>query len=63
VLLDFVLASREPCHPWVTYEEAANLFGERAAQERANLEVIRGRLLRLAAVLMGTLGVVASVAL
>ena len=63
VLLDFGLASREPSHPWVTYEEAERLFGQRAAEERANLEATRGKLLWLAGVLMAALGVIASVAL
>lgn len=63
VLLDFGLASREPSHPWITYEEAERLFGQQAAQARADLDIARDKLLSLAAILMASLGLAASVAL
>jgi len=63
VLLDFALASREPSHPWVTYEEAESLFGQQAERAWAELDATRRRLLRLAAVLIAAVSLAASVAL
>jgi len=63
VLLDFALASREPSHPWVTYEEAESLFGQQAERARAELDATRRRLLQLVTVLIAALSLAASVAL
>ncbi len=63
VLLDFALATRDAGQPWLTYEEAANLFDERAVEARTELAAARHRLLGIVAMLFCSLGVVAGIAL
>jgi hypothetical protein len=62
-LLDFGLASKEPGHPWLTYEEAGNLFDKQAAHARAELDSIRRRLHLYLATLAGLLGFFSSLTL
>jgi hypothetical protein len=62
-LLDFSLASKEAGQPWLTYEEAAKLFDERAAEARTELSITRRHLMQVVATLTCSLGMVASIAL
>lgn len=62
-LLDFGLASGEPSRPWLTYEEAINLFDERGVQTRTELNSMQRRLRLRLAILTGLLGLVSSLAL
>lgn len=57
MLLDFALASKEVGHPWVTFEEATNLFEERAVEARGELRSVRQRLFHIIGFLAGTLGI------
>jgi hypothetical protein len=56
-LLDFALASKEVNRPWVTFEEATNLFDAEAVQARDQLRSERRRLYRNIGVLTGALGI------
>lgn len=62
VLLDCGLASREPSAPWLTYEEADRLFGELAAQSKAERYSVQRQFGKSLAAVMGLLAVMSAIA-
>ncbi len=63
VLLDFSLASKDPSHPWLTFEEAVKLFGDDAAQVRLELADTRRSSRKQMAWFVAALGVTTSAVL
>jgi hypothetical protein len=55
-LVDFALASRDPVHPWLTREEAIQVFGEETTAVRAELASTRIRMIRAVSMLTAALG-------
>jgi hypothetical protein len=62
-LMDCALASREPSHPWLTYEEANKLFSEQAIQARADRDFVQRRLRLSLAGETGLLALITSIAM
>jgi hypothetical protein len=56
-LADFALASRDPIHPWLTYDEAVQVFGQEATAVRVQLASVLKRASRRASGLTAAVGV------